>query len=126
MTVVPSGEMVKLRITAEVYKDIYRPIIGFIVKDHLGQGLFAANTCITYLQNPLSVSVGQTLSAEFEFRMPILYQGDYSIMVSIAEGMQHENVQHHWIHDAFVFRSHSPEPLALLGIPMKNIKMEVC
>ncbi|MBR3506338.1 MAG: ABC transporter ATP-binding protein [Lentisphaeria bacterium] len=120
------GEMVKLRISAEAYRDLYRPIIGFIVKDHLGQGLFAANTCVAYLQNPLSVSAGQALVAEFEFRMPILYRGDYSIMVSIAEGTQQENVQHHWIHDAFIFRSHAPEPLALLGIPMKNIKMKVC
>ena len=119
------GEMVKLRITAEAYRDLYRPIVGFIVKDHLGQGLFAANTCIAYLENPLSVSAGQNLVTEFVFRMPVLYRGDYSIMVSIAEGTQHENVQHHWIHDAFVFRSHAPEPLALLGIPMKSIQMEV-
>ena len=119
------GEMVKLRITAEVYRDMYRPIVGFIVKDHLGQGLFAANTCIAYLENPISVSGGNKLVAEFVFRMPILYRGDYSIMVSIAEGTQQENVQHHWIHDAFFFRSHAPEPLALLGIPMKSIQMKV-
>jgi len=119
------GEMVKLRITIEVYRDLFSPIVGFIVKDHLGQGLFAANTCIAYLNDPLSISPGQHLVAEFVFRMPILYRGDYSIMVSIAEGTQFENVQHHWIHDAFVFRSHAPEPLALLGIPMKSIQMKV-
>ena len=122
---VVGGEMVKIKVYAETYKDLYRPIIGFIVKDHLGQGLFAANTCITYLKNPLSMTAGQKLCCTFEFRMPVLYLGDYSIMVSFAEGSQNENIQHHWLHDAFTFKSHAPEPLALLGIPMKNIKMEI-
>ncbi len=119
------GEMVKLRITADVHRDMYRPIIGFIVKDHLGQGLFAANTCIAYLENPISVSGGRKLVAEFLFRMPVMYQGDYSVTVAVAEGTQRENVQHHWVHDALIFRSHAPEPLALIGIPMKSIKMEI-
>ena len=123
---VVGGEMVKIKVYAETYKDLYRPIIGFIVKDHLGQGLFAANTCITYLENPLSMTAGQKLCCTFEFRMPILYVGDYSIMVSIAEGTQQENVQHHWLHDAYIFKSHAPEPLALMGIPMKKINMEIC
>ncbi|MBO4632367.1 MAG: ABC transporter ATP-binding protein [Lentisphaeria bacterium] len=122
---VVGGEMVKIKVYAETYKDLYRPIIGFIVKDHLGQNLFAANTCITYLEKPLSMAAGQKLCCTFEFRMPILYVGDYSIMVSIAEGTQQENVQHHWLHDAFIFKSHAPEPLALMGIPMKNINMEI-
>ena len=122
---VVGGEMVKIKIYAETYKDLYRPIIGFIVKDHLGQSLFAANTCITYLENPLSMTAGQKLCCTFEFRMPILYVGDYSIMVSIAEGTQQENVQHHWLHDAYIFKSHAPEPLALMGIPMKKINMEI-
>ena len=121
---VVGGEMVKLKVTVECYKDMFSPIIGFIVKDRLGQGLFAANTCITYLNHPLSVARGQKLRGEFVFRMPILYVGDYSIMVSFAEGVQTENVQHHWMNDAFVFKSHAPEPLALLGLPMKSIRME--
>ena len=117
------GEMVRLRVTVECYKDMFSPIIGFIVKDKLGQGLFAANTCITYLGKPLHVANGHKVVGEFVFRMPILYVGDYSIMVSFAEGVQNENVQHHWMNDAYIFKSHSPEPLALMGIPMKSVVM---
>lgn len=122
---VVGGEMVKLRVEAECYKDMFSPIIGFNVKDRLGQTLFGDNTCITYMKSPLAVKNGQKLFAEFEFRMPILYAGDYSITVAIAEGTQREHVQHHWMNDAFIFKSHAPGALCMMGIPMKKIFMEV-
>jgi lipopolysaccharide transport system ATP-binding protein len=56
--------------------------------------------------------------------MPILRVGDYSIAVSIAEGNQREHVQHHWIYDAILFRSHTSSVCTgLVGIPMLGIEM---
>jgi lipopolysaccharide transport system ATP-binding protein len=120
------GEMVKLKVTTKVLETLKKPIIGFYIKDRLGQALFGDNTYLTYRECPQQVKTGQTLEAVFEFRMPILPAGDYSICVAIADGTQEEHVQHHWLHDALIIRSHSSSACTgLVGIPMKNITMRV-
>jgi lipopolysaccharide transport system ATP-binding protein len=106
--------------------DLASPIVGFLVNDRLGQTLFGDNTFITYSQTSLSVASGQVFVARFEFRMPILPPGDYSITVAIAEGTQVDHIQHHWIHDALILKSHSSSvSTGLVGVPMLNIEMMV-
>ena len=120
------GETVMLRVVAEAYQDITSPIIGFLVKDHLGQAIFGDNTYLTYMDNPLFCPQGSLLQAEFVFRMPILPEGTYSITVAVAEGTQQEHVQHHWIHDVLFFKSESSMvATGLVGIPMLRIKLDL-
>jgi lipopolysaccharide transport system ATP-binding protein len=64
--------------------------------------------------------------ARFEFRLPVMPSGDYSIAVAVADGTQHSHVQHQWLHDALMIRIHSSSVcFGLLGIPMKNIILRV-
>lgn len=126
LTWIVGGEIVSLVVKCRANADLANPIIGFFVKDHLGQTLFGDNTFITYQSTPLTVSCGQSIEARFEFRMPLLPAGDYSICVAAAEGTQQEHVQHHWVHDALIFKSHSSSVCTgLVGIPMKNIKLSI-
>ncbi|MCF5518234.1 Wzt carbohydrate-binding domain-containing protein, partial [Pseudomonas sp. PA-3-6E] len=98
------------------------PIIGFYVKDKLGQALFGDNTHLSYMENPVVCEDGDRLVAEFTFLMPRLAAGDYSVSVAIANGSQQDHVQHHWIHDAIYFKSESTSVASgLIGIPMSNI-----
>ena len=61
---------------------------------------------------------------DFCFQMPILPAGDYSVAVAIANGTQDVHEQHHWIHDAIIFRSESSSvSTGLVGIPMRAINM---
>jgi lipopolysaccharide transport system ATP-binding protein len=121
---VVGGESVILRVRAEAQSYIAGPIIGFFVKDRLGQTLFGDNTFLTYRQDRHDVRPGQAIEARFMFTMPILPAGDYSVCVAFAEGTQEHHVQHHWIHDAIVFRSHSTSvSTGLIGIPMRSIEM---
>jgi lipopolysaccharide transport system ATP-binding protein len=118
------GEEVALRVRCRASIDVFSPIIGFQVKDRLGQILFGDNTYLTYRHQPLSVSAGDHLECSFRFRMPILKVGDYSVCVAIAEGTPEEHVQHHWMHDAVTFKSHASSARAgLVGIPMSNIEL---
>jgi lipopolysaccharide transport system ATP-binding protein len=74
---------------------------------------------------PVACDGGQSLVADFAFQMPRLAAGHYSITVAIANGSQHEHVQHHWVHDAVSFKSESTSVAGgLIGIPMQNIKLE--
>ena len=126
LTWVVGGECVVLIVFAVALEAIYSPIVGFFVKDRLGQTLFGDNTYLTYAFNPRQVAPGEVIEARFSFRMPVLPVGDYSICVAVAEGTQAEHAQHHWIHEALVFKSHSSSVCTgLVGIPMQDITLDV-
>lgn len=119
------GEKVTLRIKAQASEYLNAPIIGFHVKDRLGQALFGDNSYFTYQDAPVACAKNNELLADFTFQMPILPAGDYSITVAIANGTQNTHEQHHWIHDAIIFRSESSSVSAgLVGIPMHEIKLQ--
>jgi lipopolysaccharide transport system ATP-binding protein len=120
------GEDVILRVSAVAMAPLRSVIIGFHVKDRLGQTLFGDNTYISYLDSPLACDVGEEIVAEFDFQMPRLASGDYSVSAAIADGTQSEHIQHHWIHDALLFRSESSSVAAgIVGIPMSEIKLQI-
>ena len=125
LTWIVGGENVTLRIIARTYQDLDAPIVGFSIKDRLGQILFGDNTFLTYCDQLVNCQEGNGLQADFSFNMPILPYGDYSIAVAIANGTQNEHEQHHWIHDAVLFKSESSSVSSgLIGIPMHGITLQ--
>lgn len=121
---VVGGENVILEVRCLAYKDLVRPIIGFQFKDRLGQVIFTDNTYLVYQHNPQPVGQGGELIAMFEFRLPVLPTGDYSIAVALADGSQDNHVQHHWSHEALIVRVHASSTcFGLVGVPMKNINL---
>ncbi|WP_262966026.1 ABC transporter ATP-binding protein [Methylobacter psychrophilus] len=118
------GENIIVEIRCMAYKNLQSPIIGFQFKDRLGQVIFADNTFLVYNNNPLVVETGSEIMARFEFRLPVLPSGDYSIGVALADGSQESHVQHHWMHDAMIVRVHASSVcFGLIGIPMKKITL---
>lgn len=122
---IAGGEKVILRVIIKANQDLDAPIIGFYVKDRLGQALFGDNTYLSFNERRVHCKVGDDLQADFVFYMPLLPSGEYSITVSIANGTQEIHEQHHWIHDAVLFKSESSSVAAgLIGIPMLEIKLQ--
>lgn len=117
------GERVVLKIRAQAFEQLDSPIIGFFVKDRLGQSLFGEHT-FTHVQPPLVAKGGDELEAAFEFTLPLLPNGDYSMTVSIADGDPWNHTQHAWLHDAVLIRVSSPTlRYGLVGIPFENVSM---
>jgi lipopolysaccharide transport system ATP-binding protein len=126
LTWIMGGEQVTLQVIAKAHEDIESPIIGFFIKDRLGQALFGDNTYVEYQDCPVKCPSGCELQARFTFQMPTLLRGDYSISVAIAEGTQQAHIQHHWLHDALLFRSESSTlSTGLIGIPIEQVSLEV-
>jgi lipopolysaccharide transport system ATP-binding protein len=122
---VVGGEQVSLSITVEVEQALTSPIIGFYIKDRLGQTLFGDNTYLSYMDTPVHAEPGEKITGTFSFVMPILPAGDYAITVAIAEGTQTDHSQLHWIHDALIFRSETSSiQSGLIGIPMQKVLLE--
>jgi len=122
---VVGGEEVILEVRAEAHIDLDRPIVGFYVKDKLGQNLFGDNTFLTYARAPVPALAGEIVTAHFRFQLPYLPTGDYSVNVAIANGTQSSHVQHHWMDDARFFRVMSSHVAkGIVGIPMLDIELQ--
>jgi lipopolysaccharide transport system ATP-binding protein len=118
------GEEVVLRIRCVAQQSVSSPIVGFWVKDRLGQTLFGENTYLINKDAPLELQAGEQFEGRFAFRMPILPVGDYCFGAAVAEGTQQEHVQHQWIHDALAFKSYSTSvSTGLVGIPIDRIEL---
>lgn len=103
---------------------IRRVVVGFFIKDRLGQILFGDNTHLTTNAHAISLDAGEEAVACFPFRMPILPQGLYSADVAVADGTPSEHVQLQWLHDAFRLESRaSSTSTGLIGIPFGKIEI---
>ncbi|MDY7539942.1 ABC transporter ATP-binding protein [Undibacterium sp. RTI2.1] len=95
---------VQLDICVEANRLIEHPLVGFSVKDRLGQVLFGGNSEQFNMKLPV-IKAGQKLVTSFYFRIPGLTLGDYMISVAAGEGSARDHVMHHWVHEAYPFRS---------------------
>jgi len=122
--VLKGGEYVRLSIAAKIHDEMAEPIIGFVVRDKRGQDLFGENTFPFTQVNQFSARSNTTIQAEFNFQLPMLPNGQYSIMCSIANGDLFNNIQHHWLNEALIFTVASSEVRwGLVGVRMREIKL---
>jgi lipopolysaccharide transport system ATP-binding protein len=123
ISLLKGGEIITLEIIATAGEPLYSPIIGWFLKDKLGQSLFGEHT-LEYAKPPLSVAAGGKIKARFQFALPLLPNGDYAVTVSIAEGTLADHVQHHWLHDALILKVMSEKlRYGLVGIPFRRVDL---
>jgi lipopolysaccharide transport system ATP-binding protein len=124
--ILEGGEKVRIIIYAKANELLVSPIVGFIVKDKLGQVLFGENTLPFTSLVPRKVSPGQEFTGEFVFRLPMMPDGQYSVMASVADGDLSSNVQHHYLHDALIINIYSSKiRWGLMGISFESIALEI-
>lgn len=111
LSVLSGGERVKIILEIEVYEEISSPIVGFIIKDKTGVRVTGSNSFISKQTDNIQLRQQQDNRVEFDFVMPLLRNGEYTISPALAEGRQDKHIQHHWIHDALLFKviSHTEE-----------------
>ncbi len=118
------GERVKMVISAKAHQDLDNPILGFVVKDRLGQDLFGENTLPKTALEPIAFRAGETFLGEFHFNLPMLPNGEYTVMASVANGNLYENIQHHYLHDALLINVTSSKiRWGIVGIPFEEISL---
>ncbi len=104
LSVLSGGEKVKLLLKIVAYEEIYSPIVGFIIKDNTGVRVTGTNSYITKQTQNIKLIKNQENIVEFEFTMPLVKNGEYTISPALAEGTQDKHIQHHCIHDALLFK----------------------
>lgn len=122
--VLEGGELVRLQVRVELQQALENLIVGFYVKDRLGQRLFGDNSYFACRDAPVSGNAGEQVVGTFVFRMPIMPSGSYMIDAAVASGDQHDHTQQHWIHDALEFRAiDETMRFGLVGLPMLTIQV---
>jgi lipopolysaccharide transport system ATP-binding protein len=120
------GEKVRVTVRARANQDLDHPIIGFTVRDRLGQELFGENTLPFTDLNPVPVRTGQEFFGEFIFHLPMLPNGQYAVMASVADGSLYDHIQHHFLHDALILTVTSSKiRWGLVGIPFDQVILKI-
>ena len=120
------GEFVNFCIKVESYQNIQWPAFGFIFKDRLGQYVIAEGTDLAFRQHAIKLNKGNTAQVKFSFLMPILFQGEYSVNVAVAEGMGDDHIQHHWVNEAMILHSLKCRLVhGICGLQNMSVEMQV-
>jgi lipopolysaccharide transport system ATP-binding protein len=117
LVLIEGGERVRLTIKAQARADLTSVIVGFIVKDRLGQSVFGDNTLNYAEHKNVTIGAGQLIIATFRFVLPMLAAGRYSITLAIATGSLENHVQQHWLHDALFFDVSSKVGGVIFALP---------
>lgn len=96
------GEKVILRVTATIHQNIERLVLGYGIKDRLGQVMFGTNTHIT-AQVQENVRAGEKVTFECEFQAS-LGQGSYSVQTALVSSDTHMVDNYEWRDLALVFQ----------------------
>jgi lipopolysaccharide transport system ATP-binding protein len=96
------GQIVTLRVLASVCLDVEHLVMGYLIKDRLGQTIFGTNTA--HLDQTLhNLKAGEVLTFNASFSAN-LGEGSYSITVALHEGETHIGHNYDWIDQALVFQ----------------------
>lgn len=125
LNVAVGGEIVTLQIKAKANGEIKNLIAGFILKNDKGLTLLGDNSLNSFPDATINyLTTGEKVLAVFNFTMPLLPAGSYSLTASIAEGTQAEHTILHWLNDALIFRSECNSIAAgLAGVAMHHISI---
>ncbi|EGT0651211.1 ABC transporter ATP-binding protein [Citrobacter braakii] len=95
------GEKVALNISVSIHKDIKELVLGYMIKDRLGQPVYGTNTYHNNKQLK-NLQVGQKFNYRFDFNLNI-GEGSYSIALALHDKDTHIGNNYEWRDLALVF-----------------------
>lgn len=123
---VQGGQSVILVVTATTNVELSEIIMGFQMKDRLGQVVFVQNNIRHRPQDSMHAVPGDIIEARFRFRMPLLVPGQYGLGAAIASGTQQTHVMHHFLHEAMIVYVDTPgHPGGILAVPLEAAEVVV-
>lgn len=113
------GKPIVLEFSFVAHRPLDDLIVGFLIKDRLGQVILGDNNCIIHQGSPHHAEAGKRYTVSFGLTLPYLAISQYIVSVAVASGSFTEHVQHCWLHDALIFAAEKgPVVHGIMGIPM--------
>ncbi|MGR8997595.1 MAG: ABC transporter ATP-binding protein [Gammaproteobacteria bacterium] len=117
------GESVELVVGVQVNADIPQLVLGYIIKDRLGQSVFGTNTWHTN-QVLMAAKAGSTIEYRVAFAMN-LGPGSYSIAIALHSHDVHVTNNYEWRDLACVFHVVNLNKIEFIGSTWLAPKIEV-
>lgn len=121
--VVDVGEKVCLSIEVEVKEDIPELVLGYMIKDRLGQSIYGTNTH-HLKKHHKNVKKGQLISYKFNFDAN-LGKGSYSVAVALHSSVNHLQKNYEWRNLALVFNVVNLNKSSFVGMNWLPPKTEI-
>ena len=105
-----AGRPLRVVISARAVSDLHSPVIGFALRNRLGEIITATNS--SYEGHPLApLSAGSCITVEFVLQWPSFVSGRFSFSPSVADGSLDQHVMNDWIDNALVVEVSNPDAL---------------
>ena len=105
-----AGRPLRVVISARAVSDLHSPVIGFALRNRLGEIITATNS--SYEGHPLApLSAGSCITVEFVLQWPSFVSGMFSFSPSVADGSLDQHVMNDWIDNALVVEVSNPDAL---------------
>jgi lipopolysaccharide transport system ATP-binding protein len=121
--IITVGEQVIASIKVKINAKIKGLILGFGVKDRLGQMMFGTNTHYTK-QKISALNIGETIQIDACFQAN-LGVGSYSIHCSLVANENFSENIHHWIDRALVFQVINKDKPVFIGCTWNQINFKI-
>jgi len=92
-----------VRISIRAKENIAQPIVGFIMRNHMGLDFAGTNTAREGFDLP-AMSEGDIFTVDFHIQLPELYPSSFSFSPAIADGTLREYKTCDWIDNAIVLQ----------------------
>jgi len=99
---------IHVKISVKYHKKLESPIIGFVLRDRIGNDITSCNTLLEGYKLPESTE-GAIHTVIFELQSPHLLKGNYSLSPAIANGTLSNHEMCDWIDNAYIFESINEE-----------------
>jgi homopolymeric O-antigen transport system ATP-binding protein len=117
------GDSVTLDIAVDVHAELPELVLGYVIKDRLGQQVYGTNT--HHLRQTLkAVRAGEKIRFRFDFPAN-LGEGTYSIAVALHTGDTHLARNYEWRDLALVFRVNARDVGKFVGVAWLPPRLEI-
>ena len=121
--VIETGLAVTLRVTVDINQDIERLVLGFMIKDRMGQAIYGINT--HRINRPLdNLKAGEQVTYHYHFNAD-LGKGNYSVALSLSRFDSHLDQNYEWRDFALIFHVINTRKPDFVGCASLDAQLEI-
>ena len=99
--VLEQSSSIVIRISVRANEDVLLPIVGFMMRNHMGIDFAGTNTAREGAELP-PMTAGDVYTVDFHLQLPVLYPSAFSFSPAIADGTLRSYKMSDWIDNAVV------------------------
>jgi len=85
LSLLPQKEVIVVRISVRARREVAMPIVGFLIRNHLGVEFAGTNTALEDIELP-AFAPGDVYTVDFRLQLPELYPSHFSFTPAVANG----------------------------------------